>query len=171
MPARSELSGPHQRLTWKVTNAQPGAWSFGVWQNFVIGVWSAKATAEAVGSLGNTARSLKEKYTSLHIIKSGAALPTADGRAALVELLKERTGKLACITVVLLGSGFWASAVQSMITGLHMVAPSGSTKLRICDTIEDAVAWLAKEHGTLTGVDVNASDLRTVLTDALATAE
>jgi len=171
MSVRSEATGAQHATTWRVTDAQPGAWSFGVWQNFVIGVWSARATAEAVGSLGRTARSFKEKYTSLHIIKTGAALPTADGRAALVELLKERTGKLACITVVLLGSGFWASAVQSMITGLHMVAPSGSTKLRIYDTIEDAVAWLAKEHGTLTGVDVNASDLRSVLTDALATTD
>ena len=171
MPARSEATSAHQRPAWRITDAQPNAWSFGVWQNFVIGVWSTRATAEAVGSLGRTARSLKERYTSLHIIKSGAALPTADGRAAFVELLKERSGKLACITVVLLGSGFWASAVQSMITGLHMVVPAGSTKLRICDTIDDAVAWLAKEHPALTGIDVNASELRTVLTDALATTE
>src|SRR3954466_3436239 len=127
MAGHSEETGATRRATWKVMDAKPGALSFGVWKNFVIGVWSARGTAEAVGSLGRTGRTLKEKYTSVHIIKNGAGLPTADGRAAFVELLKERTGKLACITVVLLGSGFWASAVQSMITGLHMVSPSSST--------------------------------------------
>lgn len=171
MPGHFEETGVTPRAVWKVMDAKPGAWSFGVWKNFVIGVWSARGTAEAVGSLANTGRSLKSKYTSVQIIKNGAGLPTPEGRAALVELLKERTGRLACVMVVLLGSGFWASALQSMITGLHMVAPSGSMKLRICETIEDAAAWLAKEHGPLTGVDVNPSELRTVLADALATAE
>src|SRR5882672_460697 len=162
MPSHSAAAGAAQGATWKVMDTDPGAWSFGVWKNFVIGVWSQRGTAAAVGSLAKTSRSFKEKYTSVHIIRNGAGLPTPDGRAALVELLKERTGKLACVTVVLLGSGFWASALQSMITGLHMVAPSGSMKLRICETVEEAAAWLAKEHGSMTGVDVSASELRTV---------
>jgi len=164
-------AGATHGATWKVMDTEPGAWSFGVWKNFVIGVWSKGGTAPAVQSLAKTSRTFKERYTSIHIIKSGAGLPTSDGRAALVELLKERTGKLACVTVVLLGSGFWASAVQSMVTGLHMLAPSASMKLRICETLDEAVAWLAKEHGALTGVDVSASELRTVLADALATTE
>jgi hypothetical protein len=157
--------------TWKVMDTVPGAWSFGVWKNFVIGVWSKGGTAPAVQSLAKTSRTFKERYTSVHIIKNGAGLPTSDGRAALVELLKERTGKLACVTVVLLGSGFWASAVQSMVTGLHMLAPSGSMKLRICETLEEAALWLSKEHGPMTGVNVSASELRTVFADALATTE
>jgi len=169
MTRHSDAARAVQEANFKLLDREPEAWSFGVWKNFVIGVWSKRGTAIAVQTLAKTSRSFNTKYTSVHIIKSGAALPTPEGRAALGDLLKERSGKLACITVVLLGSGFWASAVQSMITGLHMLT-GRAMKLRICETLDEAAVWLAKEHPELTGVPVTAAELRAVFEEALAAA-
>jgi hypothetical protein len=134
----------------------------------VVGVWSQRGNAVAVQSLSRVGESVKGTYSAIHIIRDGAGLPTPDGRAALVELLTQRSGKLATITVVLQGHGFWASAVQSALTGIHMVVPRAGAKLRLCESIEEAVGHIPQEHAAITGVQVTAQELQAVLANAVA---
>jgi len=169
MPAMIRNAEPapiESEARWELRFEERGHCAFGVWKNLVIAVWTRAGTGETVRELVRVGSTVKGKYSAIHIINSGAGLPTPEGRAALVELLQQRTGKLACLAVVLRGHGFWASAIQSAVTGLQLVVPKAIVKLRICDTLEQAAEWLAAEHGGLTGVDLGANDLRAVLNDA-----
>jgi hypothetical protein len=153
---------------WKPLYTEPGSCSFGVWQNLLIAVWHKGGTGDTVRQLMRAGSTVEGKYSAIHVINSGAGLPTPDGRAALVELLQQRTGKLACLAVVLRGKGFWASALQSTVTGLQLVVPKAFKKLRIFETLDEAAEWLSKEHGRLTGVELDPSDLRSVLKSAVS---
>ena len=90
---------------------------------------------------------------------------------AAVELLKERSSRVARVAVVLLGQGFWASAIQSTVTGLQLVAPRSLMKVRIFENLDEAADWLPPDHAAFTGVTLDPADLRTVLRDAVACAE
>jgi hypothetical protein len=152
---------------WKVLHSAPGSCAFGVWQNLFIGVWEKAGTGETVRALVRASDGLTGTHSAIHVIHDGAGLPTPEGRAALVELLQHRSGKVACLAVVLLGHGFWASALQSAVTGIRLMVPKAGTKLRIFEGLEDAGTWLSEEHGVLTGVVLDPIVLGMVLKNAV----
>jgi hypothetical protein len=151
-----------------VLHAQPGNCAFGLWQNLLIAVWEKAGTGDTVRALVRVGDGVTGTYSAIHVVHDGAGLPTPEGRAALVDLLKQRTGRVACVAVVLLGHGFWASALQSLVTSIQLLVPKAVAKLRIFETLDEATAWLAVEHGELTGVAFDAVELGAVLKDATA---
>jgi hypothetical protein len=153
----------------EILDSELGAFAFFSWQNLIIAVWRAQPTHAAVGRLAARGQSVTERYprhSAIHIVHNGTGIPAAEARAAFVELMKGRGPKLACVAAVLLGHGFWASALQGAITGMHMLAPH-SLPLRICDSIEAAADWLPQEHFALTGIAINPGALQSALTQAM----
>src|SRR5690349_405881 len=110
-----------------VHHAVPGAFLFGSWKNVVVAVWEAQATIAAVEHLAKVgeivSRAHPEGRSNIHFIVTGAGLPEADVRAKFVELMKDKADELACVAVIYGGTGFWASAFRSFVTGLKWLAP------------------------------------------------
>jgi hypothetical protein len=81
-------------------------------------------------------------------------LPAPDVRAHFVDALKKNAENLACVAVVVAGTGFWTSALRSFVTGLRWLAPR-SFEFRMDSTVEDVAKWLPAEHATRTGVELD----------------
>jgi hypothetical protein len=141
-----------------VLETEPGAFLFGAWRNIFVGVWESQATIPAVERMVRATNALSDftptGRSTIHIVSNGAALPTADVRAHFVDALKKNAGQLACVAVVVGGTGFWTSALRSFVTGLRWLAPR-SFDFRMSSTIEDVAQWLPAEHGKRTGVEID----------------
>jgi hypothetical protein len=146
--------------------AEPGAFLFGSWKNVVVAVWEAQGTMTAVEHLGKVgdivSRAHPEGRSNIHFIATGAGLPEADVRAKFVELMKDKADQLACVAVIYGGTGFWASAFRSFVTGLKWVAPK-SIGFHLLGTIEEAVNLVPPVHLKRTGVELDPKELRKVL--------
>jgi hypothetical protein len=91
-----------------------------------------------------------------------AALPTNEARERLKGLMDNYGSQIACVAVIIVGSGFWASTLRSVITGMHLES-SRTFPMRLCDSVQAAVQWLPSEHLRLTGVRLEPRDLGEVL--------
>ncbi len=63
---------------------------------------------------------------------------------------------------MLLGGGFWNSALRSAITGVLMLTPR-SFPVRIHNTIDEVVGWLPDEHLRRTKVRLSPAELAAAL--------
>ena len=148
-----------------VHDAEPGAFLFGSWKNVVIAVWESQATASAVERLAKVVEIVAKTHperSNIHFIANGAALPEADVRAKFVALMKQNAAHLAHVVVVYGGSGFWASAFRSFVTGMRWVAPK-SVDVQLVATIEEAARKLPPVHFERTRVELDPRRLLKVL--------
>ena len=147
-------------------DTEPGAFIFGSWKNVFVGVWESQATMPAVERMVRATNVVNDLYpngrSTIHIVANGADLPTAEVRTHFVNALKKNAGQLACVAVVVGGTGFWTSALRSFVTGLRWLAPR-SFDFRMSTTIEEVAQWLPAEHGKRTGVDLDPRRLAQVL--------
>ena len=100
--------------------------------------------------------------STIHLVADGAALPTAEVRAHLVSAMKKNADVLACVAVVVGGTGFWTSALRSFVTGLRWLAPR-SFDFRMCSSNEEVAKWLPDVHARRTGIELDARRLVKVL--------
>ncbi len=160
-PAASLLPPPPDLL-----DSEPGAFSVFGWQNLTIVIWARQATGATVARLAHVteakAREFHEGFSNVHIVKNGAGMPTPEARDGFVKMMAKHSAELACVGTVLLGSGFWVSALQSVTTGMRMISPR-SFDHRINNSLEALVGWLPKEHRARTGVSINPKELLLVL--------
>jgi hypothetical protein len=96
--------------------------------------------------------------SDVHLVTRAVGLPNAATRAALIEASRIGTPHLAAVGVWLAGTGFWASAVRSFVTGLNVVLRE-PYELRMFAELEDLAAWLPPAHESGTGVSINAPRL------------
>jgi serine/threonine protein kinase len=153
-----------------ILDCEPGAFGFFGWRNVVIAVWVREATGAAVARLaavsGPIAAAHPEGVSAIHLVNGGAGMPTDEARAGFVEQMT-RFSTLACISVVLLGGGFWASALHAAIVGMQSVAPR-SFAMGVVGSIEKLTATLPEEHLKRTGVALDPKALGDVLRRALS---
>jgi hypothetical protein len=149
-----------------VLDSEPGAFTFGAWKNVFIGIWEAQATTSAVDRMGRATALLNEVYpggrSTIHYVAHGAELPTADVRRHFVDALNRNAETLACVAVVVVGTGFWTSALRSFVTGLRWLAPR-SFDFRMNKTSEEVAKWLPVEHAKRTGVQLDRRRLVAVI--------
>jgi hypothetical protein len=135
---------------------QPGVFSVRGWRNLAICVWTGQATGPAAEQVKRTmdrpdAHGMCQSF--VHVIHNKLPLPDSAARQVFMSLLKERSDTLACIAVVVLGTGFWASAMRNAVIGLRVFAPS-NFEFRVFGTCEEVVAWLPTAHEKQTGVAI-----------------
>jgi hypothetical protein len=149
-----------------VLDSEPGAFIFGSWKNVFIGVWESQATMPAVDRMFRATKVMNDLHPSgrstIHIVAHGAGLPTPEVRKHFVDALKKNADNLACVAVVVGGTGFWTSALRSFVTGLRWLAPR-SFDFRMMTTIEGVAKWLPVEHARRTGVELDARRLIEVI--------
>jgi hypothetical protein len=141
-----------------VLDTEPGAFIFGAWKNVFIGVWESQATMPAVDRMFRATMLLNELHpmgrSTIHVVAHGAALPASDVRAHFANVLKKNAENLACVGVVVVGTGFWTSALRSFVTGLRWLAPR-SFELRMNGSVQELAKWLPAEHARRTGVELD----------------
>jgi hypothetical protein len=145
-----------------VLDSEPGAFIFGSWKNVFIGIWESQATMPAVDRMVRATESMNELHptgrSTIHIVVHGAGLPSADVRAHFVDVLKKNADQIACVAVVVGGTGFWTSALRSFVTGLRWLAPR-TFHFRMFTTIEELARWLPDEHNKRTGIEIDPKQL------------
>jgi hypothetical protein len=127
-------------------------------------VWHKQATADALVRLSRVVENVRAEYprgrSSVHVVIGGAAPPTDEAQAAFVRLASDP--HLACLGVVFLGSGFWASGLRANSTRIT-VKSGAKAVFRHHETIEELTSWLPEEHEKRTGVKVRADTLISVI--------
>jgi hypothetical protein len=147
-----------------VHEGTPGAF-FGSWKNVLVAVWQSQGTVLAVDRMLAAIAAMPriaEKRSDIYVIAAGASLPEARVRDHFIDVMKASSDALAAVAVVVGGTGFWASAIRSFVTGLHWVAPR-SFDFRLHGSIEDVATWLPPVHEHLSGVRLDPHRLRRVL--------
>jgi hypothetical protein len=135
-----------------------------LWRNVEIVSWFGRpGSAQAVQRLGAITGEVLErlgpgKLSFVHILPNGLDLPDAPTRAALLTIARLYASQTACIAVVVAGTGFWASAMRSFVTGFRMLAPR-VFDLRIHGTIAELLPWFPEEHARATGVQIDGDEL------------
>jgi hypothetical protein len=141
-----------------VLDTEPGAFLFGSWKNVFVGVWESQATMPAVDRMLRATTILNDLCpmgrSTIHIVAHGASLPSPEVRTHFANALKKNAEKLACVAVIVVGTGFWTSALRSFVTGLRWLAPR-SFDFRMNSTIEEVAKWLPAEHAKRTGVELD----------------
>jgi hypothetical protein len=155
----------------RLIETEPGTCCAGAWANVTITRWQSRATGPAVERVLRVSSEIRAAYpsgiSSIHIIREGAAMPTPEGRAGLVKLMNAHADQLACVAIVVGGSGFWASAIRSLVTGMRTVS-SRAYQLRLFGSIDGVVAWLPALHTQRTGIAVDPDEFARALAAANA---
>jgi hypothetical protein len=137
------------------------------WKNVALHVWTARATFALVDTLdelsGRFTSTHPEGISAVHVIANNTPLPGKDVRERLTQVTNRHAKQLACVCHVVEGSGFWASALHSFLTGLHFLT-RGPFKLHICSEIPAAARWLPEPHARRTKVSFEAEELEQALT-------
>ena len=134
-----------------------------VWKNILIVTWFGKATAEAAEALGPVfsdayTRTGSDKLSFIHVVANNLSLPDGETRQAILELAQAFENRIACVGVVVRGSGFWASAIRSFITGIRVMLPR-AFDLRMHAEISELAEWFPEEHARKTGMKLESSEL------------
>lgn len=136
-----------------------GDYAFYRWHNIAINVWRSHPTGQSVDVLARLTADSFRKYpeglSSVHWIDEGAGLPTAEARTGLSDIAARYERHLLCVGVLLRGSGFWASAVRSALTGIVLLTPK-RFPLRFFADVTPLASFVAHEHLQRTGHRIGA---------------
>jgi hypothetical protein len=144
-----------------------GWYTIAAWGAVGIVHWLRQADGPAMRAVSTNFEVLVEAHprgvSFVHIVEEGAGLPDPDARRELSEMMSSFAGATVCVGVVLLGRGFWASAMQSLLTGLRLVAPPRPWTMRFATRTSELGTWLPAVHLQRTQQAVDANELEAVL--------
>lgn len=87
----------------------------------------------------------------LTLVDGNVPLPTEDARAMVADTFRRMAVRNKAAATVILGDGFWASAVRSTLTALTLVVRPPCPQKTFA-TVDEALAWLMS-HEASTHVD------------------
>jgi hypothetical protein len=137
------------------------------WKNISIVVWGTRATPALVTEMDRALQPFdamrSSGFSSIHFIAKDAPPPAGEARDMLRSLAARHAKTLACVCHVVEASGFWASALHSVILGLNFIARRPH-ELQIASSIQEVARWLPDRHQRKTGVAISETELENVLT-------
>ena len=131
------------------------------WGPIVGTIWKDETLVRAVYELRDifvelAAAMPRGKAAVLTIIAANAPLPSADARTGLVNIFGESANAVVCSAVIMEGSGFRASAVRSVATGIGLIAHQPFPH-RIFSNVSTALAWVKPELQRQIAMTINAA--------------
>lgn len=161
--------GTSEQRDLAVVDEFPGVFRAGVVGRVAIVAWIGRLETDSAEQYARfyhefIARLGGGRASFVHLCTERVALPSSGARATLTKL-SENGDPLACVSVVIEGSGFWASAVRGFLTGMRLLGP-GSLRIHEHSTIADVIAWLPAEHEKLTGERIDSGELAKYLATA-----
>jgi hypothetical protein len=168
MVSMDRASGPQPQLTF--LNSVPDVYTAYIWKNVAITLWFGPATLESCAILERGCRKQAAEHPEglslVNImIPGGRSMPSAAVRSELARIMREHTQNAAAIAVIIPGSGFWASALRSLIVALSMLRPR-EMPLQIFGSAPPLVEWLLPLHAARTGLQLEAAELLAALRQA-----
>jgi hypothetical protein len=150
----------------------PGVHRVTRWHNVVFIAWLGRPTAAATLELGAISGRIlsvlgDQKLSYVHMIPSAVHLPDSETRAALHDITRAYGQHTACVGVIVRGSGFWASALRSIVTSVRVVAPR-TVDIRIHGEMAELLGWFPAEHAQRTGVTLDPAGFMRCLAQARA---
>lgn len=146
---------------------EAGHYTIATWKGVGIVHWMAQANGAAVRRVHELFESLVDAHprgvSFIHVVREGAGLPDPEARRALAEMMASFAGETVCVAVVLLGSGFWASALQSLLTGMRLVAPPRPWTMKFSSRISDVSKWLPELHERRTQEALESGELHAAI--------
>jgi len=157
----------------RILDREPGKFLFGQWKNITVLAWAAQADANTIArlrrSLASVVGTCPGGRSTVSIIAEGLPPPTDDARERVADLMNGDNIDLACLAIVVNGSGFMSSVLRSMHTGMRIGAPR-SYEMAMFGTTDELARWLPPLHLAKTGVHIDAAELRKIVCDALSAA-
>ena len=150
----------------RVIEIDPGTCCAGAWGNVSLTHWFSRGTVSAVECVARVGSDLRAQYpmgtSAVHLIREGAGLPPPEVREGLVKLMNEKVERRGCVGIVVGGTGFWASAIRGLVTGLRS-ASSREYPLKLAGSIDELVSWLPEPHYKRTTVALDPAELARAL--------
>lgn len=115
-------------------------------QSLAIGIWRTTPSPSAARSISQVIRQLLSTYSTVsafHITSSAVGIPDSETRHVLGQLSKVVDGRLQALGVVVEVTGFKASVLQSIITGM-LVPFRTRFPVGLHATREAGAAWMAQ---------------------------
>jgi hypothetical protein len=131
------------------------------WRGVGIVAWATQATGSHAGEMARLAEEVGKSHplgSSVSLVVNRAPLPTHEARRAIHEVTRRYEKNIVCAATVIEGAGFWASAIRSLVTSLHLVG-RWSFDLKTFSEIGTLSEWLAPIHTRAVGTIVEAKDL------------
>jgi|GEM_PF-3059976 hypothetical protein len=138
-------------------------------QDVVVIVWGIDVTPtliEEYGKLLTHMASTHRLFSIVHIAPTLRGLPGGEIRAAFAAIAEEHVNALLLTAVLIVGSGFWSSAVRSVITSVQVLLRR-KLNIRVCGSIDEVVTWLVPEHSGQTGRPLDGMQLRAAIVEML----
>jgi hypothetical protein len=144
----------------------PGEFCFARWKNVVVQAWAAQANAVSIARLRQTLSRVAGSgvRSSISVIADGLPPPTPEARAGFIDLMNSGANEIACLAIVVQGTGFASSALRSAVTGMR-VATMRTYEMAILSSVEELGPWLPPRHLMKTGVELDPARLCEVVRD------
>ncbi len=151
---------------------EAGHYVSGRLRNVVTFYWLRSGSLRAVEVLNQLCEEVSaaraRPFSAIHVVRADVGLPDAQVRHALGAAMKKYADVTSCMAVVTPGAGFWVSALQSAITGIRMLAPTGGSMLRFVPRPEDLRGWFVDEHMARTGESLDDAQVLLAVSELLA---
>jgi hypothetical protein len=146
---------------------EPQIYCYGLYRNVTLAVWVGQATLPALHAMGGISRDMVRRFpqghSSIVFILDKIPAPSQEASDLIARAFNTRNG-LACVSVIIEGTGFWGSGMRSMLSNARRsAAGESSALLRLNSSSDEAVAWLPDETLRRTGVRVEPSGLADAL--------
>jgi hypothetical protein len=133
------------------------------WKNVVISFWFGPSTLDALATRDAKLEALcalhPQGISTIDVVLPGKfALPSPEVREELSRFVQKYAPHVVASALILLGSGFWASAVRGAVTAVTMLSRR-EQKPQIFGAPRAAADWLAPVHLERTGVAFDAEEL------------
>jgi hypothetical protein len=150
------LSPPEDVLVLRI---EPRIYCYCAYRNVTVAVWVGQATVPALHEVGAISREMVRRYpdghSSIVYILDKIPAPSPEASAAVAHTFAARNG-LACVSVILEGTGFFGSGMRSMLSNARRNAEAESTALlKLNTSVAEVLEWLPEEHLRRTGVQLD----------------
>ena len=138
-----------------------------LYRNVLILGWYGKANVEAAREFGTLAESAlaqsqQAMISTVHWIDRAVGIPDSQTRDALLKVGDDFRERTACVAAIIVGDGFWASAMRGVVTGLVVLAPR-TFAMRTFASTQEVLGWLPTEHAARSGIDLDHDTLRAAI--------
>lgn len=131
------------------------------WRGVGIVAWATQATGQHAREMAKLAEEVGKSHTrgsNVSLVVNRAPLPTHEARRVIHEVTRRYEKHIVCSATVIEGTGFWASAIRSLVTSLHLVG-RWSFDLKTFSDIDALSEWLAPIHTRAVGTSVESTEL------------
>jgi hypothetical protein len=142
-----------------IVGEAPGVFLAGMSSRVAITAWlGPRLDAGSIQAFVDVTETILRRFGSkrgaaIHMLNHRVHMPDPAVRPTIVRMM-HASARLSAVSVLIEGSGFWASAFRGFVTGLRLLGPS-SYRLHEHATVAELCTWLPAEHHKVTGEPID----------------